>query len=370
MNGALMEPAGDSATADLAAWLRPDRATPALTPRLVEGARRHLVHLLIADKAGVFERSSGGDGAAALADELRAAIVFEAARRRELQRVLDALAAAGVRALVFKGAALAYTLYRRPYLRPRADTDLLLSRSDLPAALEALAALGYSLDPQNRGELITGQCHLTGVDRTLTHALDVHWTVVEPKRYADRVPFEQLWMDGVAVPALGSAARMPAPADSLVMACLHRVAHHRSSPHLLWLYDIYLLVLSITDVERRRAVDRARAWGVSPVCAHSLRQTAEALGGIPFDLIAAFGEGAGADVPRAFLAPDSSQVARLLDDLRALPGVRSRLQFLREHLFPPASYIRSMYPAWPAYALPLAYLDRVVRGAPSWFRTR
>jgi hypothetical protein len=60
-------------------------------------------------------------------------------------------------------------------------------------------------------------------------------------------------------------------------------------------------------------------------------------------------------------------VSLLKEDWRALDGVRPRLRLLREHLFPPVAYIRSIYPRIPAPLIPLAYLLRVLRGAPKWF---
>ncbi|MGH9409298.1 MAG: nucleotidyltransferase family protein, partial [Vicinamibacterales bacterium] len=51
------------------------------------------------------------------------AIAEDLLRQRELAQVLRAWHAAGVRALLFKGAAVAYTHYPAPHLRARADTD-------------------------------------------------------------------------------------------------------------------------------------------------------------------------------------------------------------------------------------------------------
>ncbi len=56
----------------------------------------------------------------------RAAVIEDVVRHTELVHVLEALSAAGVRALLFKGAALGYTHYPAAYLRVRADTDLLV----------------------------------------------------------------------------------------------------------------------------------------------------------------------------------------------------------------------------------------------------
>jgi hypothetical protein len=54
--------------------------------------------------------------------------------------VLDALAAAGVRVMLLKGAALALTVYETPGLRPIGDVDLLVDPGQAPAAVDLLAA--------------------------------------------------------------------------------------------------------------------------------------------------------------------------------------------------------------------------------------
>jgi hypothetical protein len=47
---------------------------------------------------------------------------------------------------------------------------------------------------------------------------------------------------------------------------------------------------------------------------------------------------------------------------------RKRFTLLREHLFPHPSYMRALYARTPRLLLPFAYVDRIVRGAPKWFR--
>jgi hypothetical protein len=64
--------------------------------------------------------------------------------------------------------------------------------------------------------------------------------------------------------------------------------------------------------------------------------------------------------------------ARIVDvvasDLRHAGAWPRRWQLLREHLFPSRAYIGERYPRWPAALLPLAYVYRIARGAPAWFR--
>ena len=63
------------------------------------------------------------------ARELKDDVAVELARKYELVRVLESLAQSGIAPLLLKGAALAYSLYPSPALRPRADTDLLIRAS-------------------------------------------------------------------------------------------------------------------------------------------------------------------------------------------------------------------------------------------------
>src|SRR5688572_32730630 len=62
----------------------------------------------------------------ALSSRVRCEQSVELVRRAELRRVLEAFHCAGISSILFKGAALAYTHYQFPHLRPRLDTDLLV----------------------------------------------------------------------------------------------------------------------------------------------------------------------------------------------------------------------------------------------------
>src|SRR2546429_2847141 len=67
----------------------------------------------------------------------RRALSIDCVRHAELASVLSELRDAGVRALVFKGAAVAHTHYPAPHVRVRADTDLLVPEDEV-RALEAV----------------------------------------------------------------------------------------------------------------------------------------------------------------------------------------------------------------------------------------
>ena len=100
-------------------------------------------------------------------DIVRLAAASELSAAHDLSRLCESAQRHGVELLLLKGAALAYTHYRRPYLRPRNDIDLFLRRADLGRAEELLASLGYERAPEADAELWTGQRHYSesGSDR-------------------------------------------------------------------------------------------------------------------------------------------------------------------------------------------------------------
>ena len=83
-------------------------------------------------------------------DSLRAALrarAIELAKRElavraETTQVLAALESAGIRPVILKGAALAYSLYPTPALRPRADLDILVAPDERDSAWQILLNLG------------------------------------------------------------------------------------------------------------------------------------------------------------------------------------------------------------------------------------
>jgi hypothetical protein len=341
----------------------------AISAAILESARHHNVHLLLAQDS---DPVADDTVRAALAADLRAAAIADLLREGELRRVLGRLAAAGVRALILKGAALAYTVYRAPHLRPRGDVDLLIAASDLQTADQALVTGGWLRAVEHDSAAITTQRHyaLGGTPRFAEH-LDLHWKIAVPRVFGDALGFEELASRAIPVTALGPGAWALSPADALFLACLHRVAHHQDTADLLWLWDIHLLASSLNDLERADFTRLCSERAMREVCARGLALALSrfATPGAP-DLIASLRRRTGeAEEPSAiFLRSGMRQVDLLRSDLSAVSSWRAGLALVSAHLFPSASYVRSVYPRWPAVALPFAYIDRIVRGAPKWFR--
>src|SRR6266436_1779063 len=78
-----------------------------------------------------------------LRPELRLAVAAELSAERDEKAICEATHRQGIDLLLIKGAALAYTHYASPHLRPRDDIDLLIRRADLERASAMLVSIGY-----------------------------------------------------------------------------------------------------------------------------------------------------------------------------------------------------------------------------------
>jgi len=334
------------------------------TEALLDFAHAHGVDALLARSALAVQALPAD------ADRLKALLAgYEALsllRTKELRRVLDALATAGLRPIIIKGAHLAHVLYESPALRPRSDTDLVIAQEEEERASRALQELGYERLVHVRGTLILGQSHfIRRDDADVEHALDVHWRIASPLVFRDVMSADTLRASAVPIPELGSAAWGPALPHALLIACVHVVAHHREDPLLLWFYEIAALVRALDEAGVNAFVECAVAGRITAVCAAAL-QRAQMHFGSPrlYELAQRLHEHAGAHEPSAQLLRASRRVDELWLDLRVSNGWGERLTLLREHLWPDAEYMRAITNR--AEWLPFAYARRAAAGALKW----
>lgn len=301
-------------------------------------------------------------------DVLARATVLEELRRRELVRLTGAFADSGVRVLLMKGGAWAYTLYSTPILRSRLDTDLLVGEWDRDAAHRVLLALGYEPAVESVMVLASAQRHYGCLDaHGAEHFVDLHWRATSPLTFANALPFARLWPRSVPIAALGGA-RTLSDADALMLACLHRLAHHGDDSTLRWLMDIHLLAGGLRSPDWAVVVHEARFNGLSAVCARSLARARERFGTrAPAGVIESLAADRSPAIDPVFLGRGVSPLGIFVSDWRAVGTWAGRLRLLRDHLCPAPSYIRARYGGrHPQWALPLLYVHRGVTGLGRW----
>jgi hypothetical protein len=290
---------------------------------------------------------------------------------QDIRRVLARLAEHGVRPVLIKGAALAYTHYARPHLRPRLDTDLLIDERDVVRAREAFASLGGGLVPLVTGRLVMPQFQYETSDATgCVHVYDVHFKVAVPPRFSRALEFAEISTGSVAIPSLAEGARAPSAIHALLLACVHRAAHHRSGGPLIWLHDVHLIADRLSPLEQQEVASLAAARGLVQVVLDMTGDAYAAFGGERAARLCSLLTDArqGMKTGDVLLGSRRTRVGAALDDLRAL-GWRDRAELFRELLLPRADYMRGTYAPGSRVPLPVLYLRRIVRGAWNWSRS-
>lgn len=308
-----------------------------------------------------------------LVETLQQRVTLQAMRelreRDRLQLVCAKLAAAGIEGLLFKGAALAYSLYANPVWRSRSDCDLFVAESQLQHALVELQALGYQRNGTDMGgyqmELVW-----TAAEGG-THHIDLHWKLNNSSVLAKLFSFDELWQRRVALPLLSGSANAPCNADALIIACLHRGVHQLASytvnnitaltgERWIWLLDIDLLARALTATEWQQFYQLANAKGLAGCCGDTLALAAQYLASpLPpgwQQQLQRQGWGSGDH----FLAGGPFQ--RGWQDLAACPGWQAKAAYLRSLLFPPAVYMREKFSGARWGWLPWLYVRRMFGG--------
>jgi hypothetical protein len=333
----------------------------------------------LADRHGVaallWHALDAGQANTTLRDRLygrvRADVAREMLRQPGLARTLSALATADVPALVVKGTALAYTAYSAPWLRPRLDTDVLVPNARLEAAAAALVHCGYARsEAVTSGLLVSHQAAFERHDETgLHHVIDLHWKIVNPQVLANALSFEDLWNDRRPVPALGPDAYVPAPVKSLVLGCIHRLAHHHGHERLVWLYDFAQIARGLSPTDWEAFAQLACERGIAGLCLDGLQEARDRLAApLPPDVESRLVAAAPGEASRIFLGDSVRKRDVLVSDLAVLGDWPARIRLLREHAFPPAAFMRQRYGVRARAALPFLYLYRLVSGALRWVR--
>jgi hypothetical protein len=201
-------------------------------------------------------------------DVLKEAFVETWVRTQQLLEALETVLAAfrseGVPVIVYKGAALALGTYPRLGLRPMVDIDFLVPTSAAGEGLRILEGLGArrtSVEPAKRLSMLHG-AELLLEREGWSVAVDLHWSALwECRRPGDD---DSLRESAVPLPGTVTPARMPCPADHLLVVCVHGLKWS-PLPAIHWVADAMMLIERSVDWARLVAEARRRrlAWPVA-----------------------------------------------------------------------------------------------------------
>ncbi len=193
-----------------------------------------------------------------------------------LDRVDGALHSAGIRGVILKGALFAERYYARPEARAATDIDLLVDGDAVERSTTALAPVGYEPFAGPREAWFRRHHHHVHLVHPHALPLELHFhayrgfgRILPSAPLLDRHrPFERYRTLGVL-----------APEDELVYLAVHAAGHRFS--RLGWLYDVKLLLETMSAAQISVAAERARAWGYARPLALTARLLVDLLGAEP-----------------------------------------------------------------------------------------
>jgi len=301
-----------------------------------------------------------------------AGTMWELRHQQVVAEMLAELARVGIEPVLFKGTALAYSLYPGPALRTRGDTDLIVPLHERERVMDALAGLGFARTLE-LGELMSYQACLTReVVGGGEHTLDLHWKISNSELLSRLFSYEELREAALPLPGLSPHALGAGPVHALLIAGMHRAGHkqapyfvdgvaHYSGDRLIWLYDIHLLAQAMSPAQWDEFLRLAGAKGLRAVCLEGIEQTRSRFATpVPQQVLDELGRPGSLEPAAEYL--DARHLRRRWLDLCAHEGLAGKLRFVRELAFPPAAYMRERFPHARPNWLPWLYILRGLGG--------
>ncbi|HSK21294.1 MAG TPA: nucleotidyltransferase family protein [Longimicrobiales bacterium] len=226
---------------------------------------------------------------------------------RELDVIVDALAARGIPVVLLKGLHLAAAVYDDPALRAMGDLDVMVPRDRLADASRALTEAGFdTTEVADLDDFCLTNCHLPRMAPPGGRGLgvEVHWTIELPTSPFEIRPAE-LWASSRPFQVNGRDVLGLSPEHLILHLCLHACYHHRfDHTPLKQLCDVAVTLRQFDgQIDWDLLAGTAERWGIHSFVRFTLLLTREILG---------------AEVPDTIQSlPADADEARLLENARA-----------------------------------------------------
>lgn len=196
----------------------------------------------------------------------------------ELCRILRLFESEGVRAMPYKGPALAVAAYGNLSLRRFADLDVLVPIGDVRRAKELLISQGYKPEPsltQAQEAVMLRTQHNLPFLLEGKILLELHWTVAA-RKFSAALDADEMWERAVRLRLEGETVRSLSTEDLLLSLCVHGSKHLWE--RLAWVCDVAELVTASPTLNWRRVFAQASRTGDERMLFLGLRLAVELMG--------------------------------------------------------------------------------------------
>jgi hypothetical protein len=269
-----------SVDTNIAAQIRALASLPLDWDAVVLLAARHgLAPLLYQHLSAVAAELVPEEAQATLLDLARFVTQQNMRLTHDLLRALDALAAAEVPAIPYKGPLLALQAYGNLALRPFSDLDVLIKPEDLVRARDVLLVQGYAPLPEPPGYRFglghTRQYHeysLVSSDERVR--FELQWAVIQ-QPFAFPAAIEQWWVRATPRLVSGRPVLQLPVEETLLLLCVHGAKHVWEQ--LIWVCDVAELLRG-AQLSWPRLLNSAEEQGVQRMLLLGVHLAHELLG--------------------------------------------------------------------------------------------
>lgn len=291
------------------------------------------------------------------------AIAAELLKKQALNELGDSFIKNGLgAALIFKGTALAYSVYPTAWLRPRSDTDILLNADDKHIYEKVLSENGYFKQFGIAGEHTNHQSTwVKEIANGFSVHLDCHTRLSNRAILANEFKHGELLQNATPFQSLSDAWVQPDSVENLLIAIVHRIGHHANEERLIWLYDMHLLMKSFNENNWQQLLISCQKKQLCAIALEAI-QLCQRLFNTPTNktVLDTLKLAKAKDEPsQFFLKRHYPEWRHLLHDMRGLTGYTQKSQYLMENIFPDKDYIRQQMGTG---SLTYAYVKRIILG--------
>jgi len=330
----------------------------------------HGIALLIAQTPGALD-SWPPALARALREQAGIQTFWETSHRAAIAPLIEALAAAGIPAIITKGTALAYSVYPDAAARRRGDTDILVQGACRRQVRQVLRACGFA-EVSDVKALQESWQRDTAIG--FAPAVDIHWRINASAAVSQMLERGLRFDKTIPLNRLSPNARGVGPVDNLILTAINRGAHavfgYNVGPErmfeadrLIWAMDVHLLTGQFVSGDWDDLVERASLTGAAGMVRASLAFARRTLGTVVPEGIDAALARVPADHGLGAYFRLASHVHRLQHDLAACGSIGEKARVLRYVAFPSGDFLQSRFPDAEGWPRPILHLRRWIEGA-------
>ena len=292
--------------------------------------------------------------------------VNEIYKLKQLQKTLALLDQAQIKYLLLKGCALAFSIYEKPYLRPRSDCDVLIHESDKQKIQSILSTSGFTKSPGISGDLVSHQASFTRTENNIDFIYDIHWKISNSNAYADRFDFDLLYERKTSVNTISATAFRLSNIDALLHGAVHYFGHFSGErDRLIWLYDLHLLANNLTESDWQNLLALSANQQLDHLLFGALKITRQTFSTpLPAYVTSSLQQSdqTPADIERLRVSGESwSRIEQFKSDWASL-NFSKRCQLIKEYLLPPGEFILKQNNSTNKLLLPYFYSKRIIIG--------